>query len=274
MRRRVTRRAFLAGVGAVGGAALGSRTSGHARAAEPEVEQDQIPLAGDHRVIWSVTTDLPRAALTFDDGPDPEFTPHVLRILAERDVRATFLMMGHNALEHPQLARAIRDAGHEIGNHTATHRNLAHESSDVTRREIEEGAREIEAVTGVHTTLFRPPRGQLSAWSIRFAALTGHDTLMWSRTRGAEGDAVAVRSHLAQMVPGDVVLLHDGLGRGTFRPASEFTAELRRRRTAELEALPGVLADAHARQLELVTVSELLAGATPRPPAGSGGATE
>jgi peptidoglycan-N-acetylglucosamine deacetylase len=63
-------------------------------------------------------------ALTFDDGPDPVFTPRVLDILAQFGVRATFFVIGKRAEQHPEIIRAIAEAGHEVGNHTYTHRPL------------------------------------------------------------------------------------------------------------------------------------------------------
>ena len=80
---------------------------------------------GQQRLIWSVSTVEPLAALTFDDGPDPELTPRILEVLAEHGVQATFNVMGWNALRHPDLVRAFVAAGHELGNHTWTHQDLA-----------------------------------------------------------------------------------------------------------------------------------------------------
>jgi peptidoglycan/xylan/chitin deacetylase (PgdA/CDA1 family) len=266
-RRRTTgRRAFLAGMGAAAGGAAGLRLgTGRAGAGEPDgvlpiEHQLQVPHEGTHRIVWSIDTDRPRVALTFDDGPDPRLTPQVLEILDDFGITATFLMMGHNAELHPELARQVVDAGHEIGNHTATHLDLGKHPEEICRAEIEDAARQIETATGQDLRWFRPPRGQLSAWSIRFAALQGYDTVMWSLSRGEDGTADDVVAHLSQMAPGDVILLHDGRGRGTFEPDEPFAQDLLRRRLVELEALPRVLADARDRGLELVTVSELMAG--------------
>lgn len=253
-------------MGAAVGGAAGLRI-GTGRAGADDIDGDllpehqvQVPHHGTHRIVWSIDTDRPQVALTFDDGPDPRLTPQVLEILDEFGITATFLMMGHNAELYPDLARQVVAAGHEIGNHTATHLDLGKERSDVCRAEIEDGARQIERATGQQLRWFRPPRGQLSAWSVRYAALQGHDTVMWSLSRGEEGGPDDVAAHLSQMEPGDVILLHDGCGRGTFQPDEPFAKDLLRRRRVELEALPRVLADAQSRGLELVTVSELVAG--------------
>lgn len=263
------RRGFLALTGAVGaGAASGwlARSDVASRALRASrVEQRDAPYSGSHRVIWSVETDRPVAALTFDDGPDPEFTPHVLDILDRAGVRATFFMMGWNADAHRSLARDVVAAGHEVGNHTWSHQNLGFSSPGVVRDEVRRGGQVVAEVTGVELRWFRPPRGQISGFSIREAAMLGQDTVLWSVTRGTrgEGTAEAVRSHVAaRLGAGDIVDLHDGLGRGTFDPRRPFTERLRARRTVEVAALPGILVDAAGRGLDLVTMSELVAAET------------
>lgn len=267
------RRQFLAlaGIAGSGGAglALAARAPelpslGATEQAPPE--QPDLPSSGTHRVIWNVDTTEPLAALTFDDGPDPAFTPEILAILERAGVRATFFMMGWNAVTNPELARAVVDAGHEIGNHTWTHLNLAFTSPEETLEEIHRGADEIESVTGVRPRWFRPPRGQLSGFTIRHASLLGTDTVIWSVTRGVPGSGTpeAVRRHLAENLgPGDIVDLHDGLGRGTFNPGRQFTEDLIARRRVEVDALPGVIEDATARGLRLGSVSDLVAAERP-----------
>lgn len=110
-----------------------------------ELSASAVPPApgqrlGQQRLIWSVSTAEPLAALTFDDGPDPELTPRILEVLAEHGVRATFNLMGWNALRHPDLARAVVAAGHELGNHTWTHQDLAFQSARQTGRQLERAA--------------------------------------------------------------------------------------------------------------------------------------
>lgn len=287
MSAAVDRRRFLAlfgmaGAGAAGGAALASRSSsssssGDVTAEDPRREQPDRPNGGSHRVIWSVETTEPVASLTFDDGPDPEFTPEILDILDRYDIRSTFFMMGWNASAHPALARAVVEAGHEIANHTENHHNLTFTSPEETFEEIHRGAETIEAVTAVRPRWFRPPRGQLSGFSVRYASMLGTDTVVWSVTRGVRGEGTPeeVRRHVAEHLgAGDIVDLHDGLGRGTFNPDRAFTRDLRARRRVEIQALPMIIEDALGRGLRLGTVSDLLAverpgaaTATPVPPA-------
>ena len=95
--------------------------------------------------------------MTFDDGPDPRFTPAVLDILKQKNVTATFFVVGLNAEDSPGLLARMYREGHVIGNHTYDHPNIATISEEATRRELNATQRLIENATGHATTLFRPP---------------------------------------------------------------------------------------------------------------------
>jgi cellulose synthase/poly-beta-1,6-N-acetylglucosamine synthase-like glycosyltransferase/peptidoglycan/xylan/chitin deacetylase (PgdA/CDA1 family)/spore germination protein YaaH len=96
-------------------------------------------------------------SLSFDDGPDPQFTPAVLEVLKQKNVPAIFFVVGINAEENPGLLTREYAAGHTIGNHTYDHPNVATISEDATRRELNATQRLIENATSHATTLFRPP---------------------------------------------------------------------------------------------------------------------
>jgi peptidoglycan-N-acetylglucosamine deacetylase len=96
-------------------------------------------------------------ALTFDDGPDPAYTPQILDILREKNVKATFFIIGANAEAHPGLVQRIVAEGHEVGNHTFTHPNLAETTAEADRIEYNATQRLFEALTGRRMVLFRPP---------------------------------------------------------------------------------------------------------------------
>ncbi|HKO85991.1 MAG TPA: polysaccharide deacetylase family protein [Actinomycetota bacterium] len=266
------RRVFLGGgvaavAGLAGGPALLDRRG---ERQVRELNASAVPAVagrrlGQQRLIWSVSTVKPLAALTFDDGPDPELTPRILEVLAEHGVQATFNMMGWNALRHPDLVRELVAAGHELGNHTWTHQDLAFQSALQTRRQLERGREAIERTAGVRPRFFRPPRGNLTGSAIQSAAELGYDVLLWSVTRGASGvgTPAAVADHLAGTVgPGDVVALHDGIGRGTFHPREPGAHQLRARRLVEVQALPAAVERLLGRGLRLVTASTLLAAGT------------
>jgi cellulose synthase/poly-beta-1,6-N-acetylglucosamine synthase-like glycosyltransferase/peptidoglycan/xylan/chitin deacetylase (PgdA/CDA1 family)/spore germination protein YaaH len=96
-------------------------------------------------------------ALTFDDGPDPEYTPAILDILKRENVPATFFVIGKNGEEHPEILRRMVNEGHELGNHTFTHPNLGEIPGRLTMLELNATQRLIESITGRSTVLFRPP---------------------------------------------------------------------------------------------------------------------
>ena len=96
-------------------------------------------------------------ALTFDDGPDPRWTPTILDILRQENVPATFFIVGKNGEAYPDLIRRIVNEGHEIGNHTFTHPNLGEVPLSLTKLELTATQRLIESLTGRSTVLFRPP---------------------------------------------------------------------------------------------------------------------
>jgi peptidoglycan-N-acetylglucosamine deacetylase len=255
--------ALAAGATALRGGQLGRATqerNGWALADGPSGD------LGRRQLIWSVPTAAPLAALTFDDGPDPELTPAILAVLHRYGVQATFNVVGYSAMRHPDLIRALLDAGHELGNHTWTHQDLALQSPDATWRQLDRGLAAIQRTAGVRPRFFRPPRGELTGTALQAAARLGHDILLWSVTRGPGGVGTprAVADHLATSVePGDVVGLHDGIGRATFDRGGAHARFLRARRRVEVAALPAAIERLQARDLRLVTVSALLDAAGP-----------
>ena len=108
-------------------------------------------------VIRRVGLEPHTLALTFDDGPDPQWTPAILDILKEKNVKATFFIIGANAEAHPGLVQRILAYGNEIGNHTFTHPNLAETSRTADAVELNATEKLFEALTGRKMTLFRPP---------------------------------------------------------------------------------------------------------------------
>lgn len=266
-RSSVHRRRFLTllGMGAVGTVAakdvVASREPRPADlpSAGTEIER---PAGGIQQIIWSVPTDEPVAALTFDDGPDPEFTPSILDILARYGIPATFFALGHNAVENPGLLREVVAAGHEVGSHGWRHKDLSEVTDADAIMEIDHGTRQIERIAGAPIRLFRPPYGHVSEAAVRLLGRTRKDVIVWSVARGdlkwSEPELVA--AHVGgSLVPGAIVDLHDGIGRGTFDRQSDFATRLRRRRHTEIKALPAIIEGALERGLRWATVSELLA---------------
>jgi peptidoglycan/xylan/chitin deacetylase (PgdA/CDA1 family) len=194
---------------------------------------------------------VPRVALTFDDGPDPEVTPGVLDALKQHGARATFFTIGRALEAHPEIARRAIAEGHELGNHSWRHsgwQNFALPSQQLA--EIERGERAIAAITGNGATpLYRAPHGVKSPPFVAAAHAKRLRVIAWSLhsrdTYAADPAAVAARV-LRKIRPGDIVLLHDGHD----TPG--------RHRAACAGAVPRILAGLRERGLANVTVSELL----------------
>lgn len=152
-------------------------------------------------------------AVTFDDGPHPDVTPRILEALADADAVASFFMVGDAALAYPELARAVVDAGHTVGNHTQTHRNLRLAPPWRVRDEIRRCQESLTEVTGVTPRVFRAPWGQLTRTAWRTSAELGLEVYDWTiAPEGwpkplAPGDMVTVA--LDGIEPGAIVDLHD-----------------------------------------------------------------
>jgi len=164
-------------------------------------------------------------------------------------------------------------AGHEVGNHTWDHRDLTSLTAAETRDELVRCRDEVEALLGRPFTSFRPPRGEITGYALRVAAELGYDTYIWSVTRGP-GDKKSVTEigdYLGRTVqPGDVLGLHDGIGRGTFSPNAPFARALSERRELEVRALPAALQQVADRGITLMSANRLLARSVPEPVGGTG----
>ncbi len=152
-------------------------------------------------------------ALTYDDGPNDPHTLKLLDVLAKCNVRATFFMIGRHVQQRPDLARAVAQAGHVIGNHTFTHPLLIFCSAAETRRQLLDCRKALEDAVGEHSNLFRPPFGGRRPATLRAARELGMQTVMWNVT-GYDWNAppaATIENKVArQMRGGDIVLLHDG----------------------------------------------------------------
>ncbi len=165
---------------------------------------------------WLVTRIKARAramALTFDDGPHPEFTPKTLELLARYGVKATFFFIGENVERHPALARRVVDEGHYLGNHSYFHRDFARLPLAQQLREIDRTDALLAGFDGRARHPFRPPKGELPP--SLFLALVRRRQLvaMWSYDsldyRGLGADSILQRFADHPMRAGDIVLMHD-----------------------------------------------------------------
>lgn len=199
-------------------------------------------------LVARVDTDRAVVALTFDDGPTTDYTQPVLDILTAHDIRATFFLTGRETAENPQLAKAIADEGHEIGNHSWSHNRMIFVSPGTVREEIENTDAAIRA-TGYQGELhFRPPYGKKLVILPWYLAQNERTTIMWDVEPEADpvaaADPQAMADHvIANATNGSIIIMHVMYeSRGTSR-----------------QALPALIAGLKARGFEFVTVSELLA---------------
>ncbi|MGA2966974.1 MAG: polysaccharide deacetylase family protein [Terriglobales bacterium] len=152
-------------------------------------------------------------ALTYDDGPNDPHTLRLLDVLAKHNVRATFFMIGRHVQQRPDIARAVAEAGHVIGNHTFTHPLLTFQSEAQTRKQLADCRQVLHDAIGEHSNLFRPPYGGRRPATLRIARELGLETVMWNVTGydwTAPPAAVIEKKVARQMRGGDIILLHDG----------------------------------------------------------------
>lgn len=189
-------------------------------------------------------------ALTFDDGPDPVFTPAVLDALAAAGAHATFFLVGAHAARAPALVRRIVAEGRGLGSHSQTHRDPWTLSPRELVADYRGGRRAVETASGLTVRAFRPPKGHLDGAGAAAIRLAGVRPWLWSvdpEDWAPGATASQLRERVAHAAAGDVVLLHDGLA----GPGSEAAAD----RSATVSALPGILAGLRGRRLEPVLLS-------------------
>ena len=192
----------------------------------------------------SAVVNTPHLALTFDDGPHGTLTPRLLDVLAQRDVKATFYVIGRNVEAHPAIARRIVAEGHEIANHTFTHPALSGLPAARVAEELRRTHETVLEATGVRMTNLRPPYGAFND-QVRKVAFDGHgyDTIMWSVDPldwKIRNTARVTRELVSGAAPGAVLLCHD-IHKTT------------------IAAIPPTLDQLLARGFQFVTVDRLLA---------------
>jgi peptidoglycan-N-acetylglucosamine deacetylase len=206
-----------------------------------------------HDPIYNVSIHRKVVALSFDDGPDPRWTPLVLSALRSHHDHATFFLIGQNALAHRDLVAAELAGGNEIGNHTLDHAHLTALSTQRIRQEVNDGANAIVRAGAPRPTLFRPPLGLKDVRVEAAVADAGERVVLWRLTVekyvNHHSRRVALREFLSKVRPGMVLLAHDG-------------GIPNRQRT--IDALVPLLDGLKQRGYEVVTVSQLEADATRR----------
>lgn len=208
---------------------IGTALAAAAGVATYGVVADESQLFGGTLVAPPETNQL---ALTFDDGPNPAATPRLLEILAKRNARATFFVIGNYVLREPELTREILAAGHTLGNHTMHHPWLPRHSSATIRAEMLACNAAIEQTTGKQVTLFRAPHGAKRPAVMRIASELGMQTVQWNlmvgdwKNRSGEDLLKRIQHGMAtnqRRGRGTSIVLHDG---SQFHPSADRTASV------------------------------------------------
>lgn len=220
----------------------------------PEKTDKKAQSVGSRLVYSSVHVAGPYIAMTFDDGPSPILTPKLLDMLKARGIKATFFLIGTNAAAHPDIVKRIYAEGHEVANHSWSHPPLNKCSSEKFQHELNATNEAIQAATGFHPTLIRPPYGATNANLDRtMNEKYGMKVILWSvdpmdwKYRNSERVANYILTHAKA---GDIILSHDI-------------------HATTVSAMPKVFDGLLAKGFKFVTVSELIAlqaPSTPKPP--------
>lgn len=204
-----------------------------------------------NRVIWASDTSLKRIAITFDDGPNEEYTPKLLDILSNYDAKATFFLIGKNVSEEPDIARRIHAEGHEIGNHTYSHPVLPLVSRKEVHKQLESTNSIIKDAVGTKPVYFRPPMGLFTPAILDIIESNGLQTVIgevYPRDPNRPGKDKIIKRVLTRVKPGSIIIMHDGGTWGNFD------------RNQTIEAVPIIIEKLQAKGYRFVTLSELISG--------------
>jgi len=220
--------------------------------ASPTEKPTPVPTPPEPKItVSSVPVDGPYIALTFDDGPSEKLTPRLLDLLAQHHIHATFFVIGENVAQHPEIVKRAASEGHEIGNHSWSHPNLAKISDENVRSQIKRTEEAISGAIGARPVLLRPPYGSLTARQKHFIHdELGYEIVLWDVDPydwKRPGPTVVTNRIVKETRPGSIVLSHD------IHPGT-------------IEAMPATLSELEAKGFKFVTVSELLRMARTQPP--------
>ena len=176
---------------------------------KPKKLDDNPDVDKDEEESESTDATVKKVALTFDDGPDPKVTTHILATLKKYNAKATFFMLGSRVEYYPEIAINVEKAGHELGNHTWNHPDLTKASVKKINKEITSTSSIIEDVTGKKATVFRPPYGAendfVRAQTDLPSILWDVDTLDWKH-RNSDQLLAHVKKNTKD---GSIILMHD-----------------------------------------------------------------
>jgi peptidoglycan-N-acetylglucosamine deacetylase len=209
-----------------------------------------LQLLGE--IVPRVSTAEKVVALTFDDGPTQEATDQILSLLGERGVKATFFLTGAELEQNPELGRKIAGLGHEIGNHSYSHKRMIFKTPSFVSDEIERTDRLIKETGYEGAIHFRPPYGKKLLVLPYYLSKTARKTIMWdvepdSYPEIAEDSDKIVNHVLERVRPGSIILLH----------------VMYKSREQSMRAVPRIIDGLKAGGYQFKTVSELLSTTAP-----------
>jgi peptidoglycan/xylan/chitin deacetylase (PgdA/CDA1 family) len=181
-------------------------------------------------------------ALTFDDGPHGPRTQHLLQVLRQENVKATFFLVGKMAKKYPKLVKEIAADGHEIGNHTFSHATLTRITPEEAKADYEAASDTLQELTGKRPRLCRPPGGDLDDDVLQAAESLGMTTVLWTNDPGdyyRPGEETILDRTLAKASNGGIILLHDGIDQ-------------------MIDVLPTIIETLRARGFKIVPAGELV----------------
>ena len=192
-------------------------------------------------VVWEGASKTKALALTFDDGPHPEYTERILTLLNHYQIKATFFLSGENVARYPEITKRISQEGHLIGSHSFSHKNLKKISMKEFREDLNKSVKSLIKITGKNFRFLRPPYGKISIPSLLYCISQGITIVLWSldsRDFENKGSQHILRNVISDGIKGgDVVLLHDD---------NQFT----------LEALPTIIPLLRDRGYYFVTIND------------------
>lgn len=207
--------------------------------------QEIAALQAQNRLLYYGNQYMPEIALTFDDGPNPYYTPQVLAILQQYHIKATFFCIGRQVAQYPSLVKQEYEDGNIVGNHSWSHANLALLSSDAILTQLNTTSDAIQQATGVRPTFFRPPYGSINAQVLTQVNQLGLTAVIWNdeaRDWTTPGIDVITSRILGLAGNGAIVLLHDGGGN----------------RSQTVAALPTIITTLQAHGFKFVTMPQLV----------------
>lgn len=194
--------------------------------------------------IYCVETEKPQVAISFDAAWGADDTDTLLQILEENDVKTTFFMCGYWVDKYPEEVKKIAEAGHDLGNHSATHPHMSQLSKEQIKEELITTGNKIEELTGVKSELFRPPFGEYTNDVISAAEECGYYTIQWDvdsldwKEYGVQEEISKVLNH-KKLRNGSIILFHND---------AKYTPQ----------ALDSIIKGLKEKGYEIVPISELI----------------